>query len=181
MKIQGPSSRVVFHQKPFKKGLTYWYIILVILLLFDIAELVLLARDLILLLIMLPLLVSVTSASLSQFYSMYVREKMLIADHAGIEYHGPKYRIASSWEDLLLARHRPLILMILPKRLQPTLLISRKPVVARYLWIDRYLDPIWRKNSYFIPLGAGIWQEYEELLRVIRAHRPDLNLNVPSP
>jgi hypothetical protein len=104
------------------------------------------------------------------FYRKY-RMTKLILHTGGIEYHAANFQLTSSWDDLSLAKNRSILAPFSPLRLT-----MKKPMVRRISWFDWDLDVLFGNARFFIPMSPRLWERYNELVKLINVHRPDLLL-----
>jgi hypothetical protein len=161
------NSSVVFHVKGYRSATVFLFVLVV--------------EGIVALIYLLPwvfrdssfvwfylLFIAVLIFSIAKVYRN-LRLTRLVLSPQGIEYYAVNFQLTSAWEDLNLSKERSIMALFWSVRL-----ITKKPIVTRNLSFDWNLD-VWLGNArYFIPLSPRIWDRYNELVELIKLHRPDL-------
>jgi hypothetical protein len=169
----GLNSSAVFHTKAYKNALIYWYLLAAVSIAGVAYLLPLLFRDFWFLPFFL-LYICVAVFNLVYIYRISRTTKLLIYPW-GVEYYSAKFQLTSSWDDIDLARNRTILTLFSPVRLT-----MKKPLVRRNLLFDWDIDILYGNARYFIPMTPRIWDRYNELMELIKLHRPDLLIEEKS-
>ena len=169
-------SRNVFQYRHRKKLRIYWFVVLVAFLLVGVWEFRWFVKG--------PpyasdfyIFIAVAIFCLAYFYNLFFNAMFIITDRDGIEYNGPFYRVAFSWSSLQRASVPALVTKLFPARFLDVRLTSREPSIKKNFWTFYHLYDLWGgKNRYFISLSPKLWDRYDELLKIIKERRPDLDI-----
>jgi hypothetical protein len=160
------NANVVFHIKAYKNSLKYWSFLAVVYVVATLFILPSFLRDFSSLLLLL-LWICVMIINLAYFYRAW--QTRLVIFPWGIEYFSMKFHLTSAWDNLDLAKNRTLLSLFSPIRLT-----SKKPIVKRNFWLDWGFDILYGNARFFIPMSPQRWDGYNELVELIKLHRPDL-------
>jgi hypothetical protein len=118
-----------------------------------------------------PLWICVMIYDLMYFHRMLQKTRLILSNW-GIEYFEVSFQLRSKWDDINLGKNRNLFTLFTPVNLT-----SKDPIIKRNPWFDWSSDPfhLMGNTRFFIPLRRGSWDRYDELLELIKKHRPDLN------
>ena len=161
------NSGIFFHLKNHKRTLKYWYLLLAVHLAGAIFLLAFLSHDFSSLLLFI-LFSCVAIFNLAYAYQIWQMTRLVIPPW-GIEYYRAKFQLTSSWEELSLTRKRTILAPFWPIRL-----MMKNPRVKRNYWFDWDFDLFWGNARYYIPFVPGVWERYDEIVRLIKQHRPNL-------
>ena len=161
------NSSVVFHVKGYKNARRQLFVLIVVAVIVVLSLLPNVFRDSSFLLFWL-FFIAIIVFSIAKVDRM-LRWTRLVLSPQGIEYYAYNFQLSSTWEDINLSRKRSIVAFYSPVRLT-----MKNPIVKRNLWFDWDLDVLLGSARYFIPLSPRLWDEYNELVELIKLRRPDL-------